>query len=62
MDEKQKILGGYSYHITDEQIERYTQIPIDQRLEWFEEWQEFIYNTLTPEQWETLQKFRSGEI
>ncbi len=62
MDEKQKNLGGYSYHITDEQIERYKQIPIDQRLEWFEEWQEFIYNTLTPEEWETLQKFRRGEI
>ncbi|MDP2208811.1 MAG: hypothetical protein Q8K98_08555 [Bacteroidota bacterium] len=62
MDEKQKKKGGYSYHITDEQIERYKQIPIDQRLEWFEEWQEFIYNTLTPEQWETLQKFRRGEI
>lgn len=63
MNDKQKNkLGGFSYHVTDEQIERYKQIPIDQRLEWLEELQEFLFNTLTREQWETLQKFRRGEI
>ncbi len=37
LDDKQKKNSGYSYRITDEQIESYKYIPIDQRLEWFEE-------------------------
>jgi len=54
--------GGFSYHVTDEQIEAYRKLPPEERLRWLEEAQEFIYKALSKEKWEILQKFRRGDI
>lgn len=59
---EQQQQGGYSYYLTDEQIEDFLKLPIRERLRWLEEAQELIYRTYTKEQWETLQQFRRGEI
>jgi hypothetical protein len=57
-----EIRGGYSYFVTEEQIEEFQKLPLKERLRWLEEYQEFTYRALSKEEWETLQKFRSGEI
>ena len=54
--------GGFSYHVTDDQISFYSKLPYEERLRWLEEALEFMYNALSKEQWEILQKFRRGEI
>ncbi|MBI5216833.1 MAG: hypothetical protein HY960_13860 [Ignavibacteriae bacterium] len=60
---KEKTLRGtLSYSVTDEQIAEYKKIPISERLRWLEEAKEFMYKTLSLEKWETLQKFRRGEL
>ncbi len=54
--------GGFSFHVTDEQIAEYRKLPLEERLRWLEEAQEFIYKALSKEKWEIMQKFRRGEI
>ena len=54
--------GGFSYHLTDEQIDKFLKLPVSERLRWLQEAQELIFRTYTEEQWELLQKFRRGEI
>lgn len=51
-DKKPK--GGFSYHVTDEQIEEYQKLPPEERLRWLEEAQEFMYKALSKEKWEIL--------
>ena len=63
MDESnKKMIGGFSYHVTDEQVEEYSKLPPEERLRWLEEAQEFIFKALSKEKWELLQKFRRGDI
>ena len=58
-----EIRGGYSYFfVSEEQIEEFQKLPLKERLRWLEEYQEFTYRALSKEEWETLQKFRRGEI
>jgi len=57
-----KMIGGFSYHVTDEQIEEYSKLPPEERLRWLEEAQEFMFTALSKEKWELLQKFRRGDI
>ena len=61
-EKKTDIRGGYSYYVTEEQIEEFQKLPLRERLRWLEEYQEFTYRALSKEEWETLQKFRRGEI
>lgn len=61
-EQVKKPSGGYSYHVTDDQIENYRKLPPEERLRWLEEAQEFMYKALSKEKWEILQKFRRGEI
>ena len=56
------LCGGFSYYVSDEQIERFKQLPIEERLRWLEEAQEFIWSTVSKETWNLLQKFRRGEL
>lgn len=62
MDDSLSNRGGFSYHVRDEQIDEYQKIPIAERLEWLEELQEFIHNTLSEEKKKILHRFRHGEI
>lgn len=59
---KNESRGGFSYHVTEEQIRAYRKMPIDERLRWLEEALEFMVHALPPDKWEILQKFRRGEI
>lgn len=54
--------GGFSYYVSDEQIARFKQLPISERLRWLEEAQEFIWNTVSKETWNRIQQFRRGEL
>lgn len=54
--------GGLSYVVDDEQILKYLQVPIEQRLEWLEEANRFLLEATPPEVREIWQKFRRGEI
>jgi hypothetical protein len=56
------VQAGYHYTVTEEQIPQYLQLPVSERLRWLEEAATFMYRTLSPEQWNILQQFRSGEI
>jgi hypothetical protein len=60
--EQQKERKGFSYHVTDEQIEAYRKLPIEERLRWLEEAREFLAKILPNEQLEIMEKFRRGEI
>jgi len=54
--------GGFSYVLDDEQILRYLQVPIEQRLEWLEEANRFLLAATPPEVREIWEKFRRGEV
>lgn len=58
----QQLRRGFSHHASDEHISAYREMPFVERLRWLEENLEFMYKALTKEQWETLQKFRRGEM
>ena len=53
---------GFSYSVTKEQIEAYRKLPIEERLRWLEEAHEFLSKVLQKEQWETIEKFRRGDL
>ena len=54
--------GGFSYVIEAEQILKYLQVPIEQRLEWLEEANRFLFSATPPGAREIWQKFRRGEV
>ena len=54
--------GGFRYAVEEEQILRYLQVPIEQRLEWLEETNRFLLAATPPANREIWQKFRRGEI
>ena len=62
MSDEKKTRGGFSYYVSDEQLEFYGSLPIEERLRWLEEAQEFMFKILPKEKWDLLQRFRRGEI
>lgn len=58
----ERTFKGFSHHASEELIAFYRELPLIERLRWLEEHVEFMYKALTKEQWETLQKFRRGEL
>jgi len=60
--EQQKERKGFSYHVTDEQIEAYRKLPIEERLRWLEEAREFMAKVLPKEQLDRMEKFRQGTL
>ena len=54
--------GGFHYHVSQEQIDEYQKLSTKDKLEWLEEALKFSYESMSPETWETWQKFRRGEI
>ena len=59
-DRSGKNMGGYDYHVTDEQIDFFGRLSVKERLRWLEEAQEFMFSILPPENWETC-KNSAGE-
>ncbi|MBI4609899.1 MAG: hypothetical protein HY726_12930 [Candidatus Rokubacteria bacterium] len=53
---------GFGYVVGEEQILKYLQVPIEQRLEWLDEAIRFLAAATPPEAREIWQKFRKGEI
>lgn len=54
--------GGFRYVIDEEQILKYLQVPIEQRLEWLEAANRFLLIATPPDARAVWQKFRRGEI
>lgn len=62
MNDDSETRKGYTYYVTDEQIERYRRLTPEQKLNWLEEANAFI-NKFLPERSRQLQKmFREGKI
>jgi hypothetical protein len=53
---------GFRSLVDEEQILKYLQVPIEQRLDWLEEANRFLFAATPPEAREIWQKFRRGEV
>jgi len=53
--------GGYEYDVTDEQIRRWETVPVEERLRWLEEANEFLWLVQDPETRARWQEIRRGE-
>ncbi len=54
-------LGGFTYYVTDEQIDAYRSVPIERRLQWIEETARATYDLASPEVRERWARLRRGE-
>lgn len=62
MIEPMETRRGFRYVLSDEQILRYLQVPVEARLEWLEATNRFLFAATPPETREIWQKFRKGEV
>ena len=53
--------GGVRYHVTDEQIREWEKVPVEERLRWLEEMNEFLYSVHDKETRACWEEFRRGE-
>jgi hypothetical protein len=53
--------GGYEYDVTDEQIRQWETLPVEERLRWLEEANEFLYLAQDTETRAFWQSVRRGE-
>ncbi|MBW6503893.1 hypothetical protein K0B90_06425 [bacterium] len=53
--------GGYEYDVTAEQIRRWEAVPVEERLRWLEEANEFLYLAQDAETRARWQAVRRGE-
>jgi hypothetical protein len=53
--------GGYEYDVADEQIRRWEAVPVEERLRWLEEVNEFLYLAQDAETRARWQAVRRGE-
>ena len=54
--------GGFGRHVTDEQMEEWEKVPVEERLRRLEEWNEFLDLVLDDETRACREAFRRGEI
>ena len=54
--------GGFRYVVEEEQLLKYLQVPIEQRLEWLEEANRFLDAATPAAAREIWQRFRRGEV
>jgi hypothetical protein len=52
---------GVRYHVTDEQIREWEKVPVEERLRWLEEMNEFLYSVHDKETRSIWEEFRRGE-
>lgn len=53
--------GGYSYHVSDEQLEAFARLTPYERLKWADEIRLFTLLARTPETAERQERLRRGE-
>jgi len=53
--------GGYEYDVADEQIRQWEAVPVEERLRWLEEVNEFLYLAQDAETRARWQAVRRGE-
>jgi len=53
--------GGYEYDVTAEQIRRWEEVPVEERLRWLEEANEFLFLAQDAETRARWQAVRRGE-
>jgi hypothetical protein len=58
--DKTPITGGFSYHVSDEQLAAFARLTPMQRLEWVEAARQFTLLTQTPETRERHERLRRG--
>lgn len=59
-ESKTPITGGFSYHVSDEQLAAFARLTPIQRLEWVEAARQFTLLTQTPETRERHERLRRG--
>lgn len=59
MDKEKK---GFNYVYTREKFEEYRKLSSEQKLEWLEKMNRFLYSFMTPKDREIRDKYRLGEI
>lgn len=52
--------GGFGYFVTAEQIREWEKVPVEERLRWLEEANEFLYSVQDPETRKIWEAFRRG--
>jgi hypothetical protein len=55
-------LKGFSYHVTDEQIRRWMEVPLEDRLRWLTEANSFLLSAQDKETREIWERFRRGNV
>ncbi|MEM2282667.1 MAG: hypothetical protein QXH26_03870 [Candidatus Hadarchaeales archaeon] len=55
-------MKGFRYRVTKKTILNYLKLTPEQRLEWLEEINTFLYTFMPKQNREIMQKFRAGEI
>lgn len=53
---------GFRHNATDESIRSHVALPAEQKLEWLEDANRFLYNSMSRSSRKIAEKFRSGEI
>ncbi|MDI6840036.1 MAG: hypothetical protein QMD71_04145 [bacterium] len=59
---KRENRGGYYFYRSKEQLKEYMALPPEQKLEWLEEINRFLYKAMPLENRKICEKFRRGEI
>jgi hypothetical protein len=54
--------GGFSYRVTDEQIQRWRALPPEEKLQWLEDANRFLAVALTPAARAIQERFRRGTL
>lgn len=58
---EQSARGGYTYHVSDEDLKRFGELSMEDRLRWVDELRLFILEAETPETRERRERLRRGE-
>ncbi len=53
---------GFRYNTTKESLINYAELSARQKLEWLEEANRFLYNSMSKSKQNIMEKFRSGKI
>ena len=59
---KKKKLGGFSYTVTKAQIKKYQALSYEDRLQWLEDANRFLWEAMSDEAKKIREAFRKGEI
>lgn len=55
-------MGGYRHFVSDERIREWMMVPVEERLRWLEEANEFLYSVHDPQTREIWEAFRRGGL